>query len=73
LGHWDNPLTCYYPGHKILYSGKSRGCHCEERQRRACALRRYGAQAWQSQQGASLRPEHHAVQGFAPNDDLVGM
>jgi hypothetical protein len=28
---------------------ESKGSHCEERQRRACALKRFGAQARQSQ------------------------
>jgi len=39
--------------------------------RRACTPKwRHGTQAWQSHEIASLRPEHHAVQGFVRNDTL---
>jgi hypothetical protein len=40
--------------------------------KRACALKRSGAQAWQSYGIASLRPVHHAVQGFVRNDARDG-
>jgi len=35
---------------------------------RACPLKRFGAQAWQTSEIASPRTEPHAVRRFVPND-----
>jgi len=52
--------------------------HCEERQRLRGAAEskpgdssRRSEQAPQSGEIALLRPEHHAVQGFARNDNFI--